>query len=498
MADRYLTKSLFKNFRPCARRFWHLANQPNLFPPPTEAERMRFEDGKRVDALAQSLFPHGVSAFVGGLTEEAVARTQERLESDAEVIFQPTFVAGDLMVRCDMIRRVEDGWELIEVKSAIGFRRDHEIDLGFQWLVLERAGLPITRASIIHINGQWVRGDSMTPQELLVERDVTDYIRDAALRIEREVDQAIQVMLLEEPPMQELMPFCKSCALIDECHFERSRVDVAFLPRIRADKVTKLRAEGISLIHEADKKHVTGQQRLVWLALQNQGIHTEPGLKKWLNRVVFPAAFIDFEAANPVLPVYSGVRPGQQIPFQWSCHTAHAESQLTEEELTHSEFLETRPIDPRVGFAESLWEAVRDAESIVYYSPFEPTRLKELKEEGIPYGAELYERITKVGVDLYEAVAKNAYLEGFEYSWSIKTVLPALIKQFMPDLAQQISYKNLEVQNGEVAVIQYMRMIQSGTTDEERERIANALREYCGLDSFAMVKVYEALRRLTG
>ncbi len=459
---------------------------------------MRFEDGKRVDAMAQTLFPQGVSAFTAGTVEEAAAKTQEKIEAGAEVIFQPTFVAGDLMVRCDILRRGEGGWEFIEVKSATNFRRDHEIDLGFQLLVLERAGIPVARASLMHINGQWVRQDALHPEEMLVVKDGTEAARLTALKIAREVDQAVEIMLLPEPPLQDLMPFCKGCALLDECHRERNITDVAYLPRIRADKVAKLRAEGITLIEHAEKRHVTGQQRLVWLAFQSGGVHAEPGLKKDLDRVKFPAAFIDFEAANPVLPVYSGVRPGQQVPFQWSSHTALSGDRLSEPDLLHQEFLETRPLDPRVQFAETLWEAVREAESIVYYSPFEPARLKELKEAGIPYGRELHEKISDVGVDLYEAIAKNVYLTNFKYSWSIKTVLPALLEHSSLPEAEMISYKNLEVQNGEVAVIQYMRMIQPGTTEGERARIAEALRQYCGLDSFAMVKVYEALLKLIG
>ena len=73
-------------------------------------------------------------------------------------------------------------------------------------------------------------------------------------------------------------------------------------------------------------------------------------------------------------------------------------------------------------------------------------------------------------------------------SFSIKKVLPALF----PD-DPELDYHNLTggVQNGGDAMTIYPKM--GKMTPEEREETRRALLDYCGLDTYAMVKVWEKL-----
>ena len=73
-------------------------------------------------------------------------------------------------------------------------------------------------------------------------------------------------------------------------------------------------------------------------------------------------------------------------------------------------------------------------------------------------------------------------------SFSIKKVLPALF----PD-DPELDYHNLTggVQNGDDAMTIYPKM--GKMTPEEREKTRRALLDYCGLDTYAMVKVWEKL-----
>lgn len=85
------------------------------------------------------------------------------------------------------------------------------------------------------------------------------------------------------------------------------------------------------------------------------------------------------------------------------------------------------------------------------------------------------------------------YLPSMGGSFSIKRVLPSL---FPND--PSLDYHNLEggVQNGSDAMnafprIQYM-------SPEEQQKTRKALLEYCCLDTFAMVKVWEKLKEAVG
>jgi hypothetical protein len=66
-------------------------------------------------------------------------------------------------------------------------------------------------------------------------------------------------------------------------------------------------------------------------------------------------------------------------------------------------------------------------------------------------------------------------------SWSIKAVLPTIA----PDLA----YDELEVGNGGAAQNAYSEIINPETTPERKQVLTDGLREYCTLDTLAMVRL---------
>ena len=72
----------------------------------------------------------------------------------------------------------------------------------------------------------------------------------------------------------------------------------------------------------------------------------------------------------------------------------------------------------------------------------------------------------------------------------------ASIKRVLPILVPDLSYDRLAVSNGEDAQAEWSRAV-AMPNEMERSFIFDALREYCKLDTLAMVKLYEALRSLT-
>ena len=73
-------------------------------------------------------------------------------------------------------------------------------------------------------------------------------------------------------------------------------------------------------------------------------------LSNELSRLKYPRYFMDFETLNPAIPRHAGMRPYQQIPFQWSVHRQMA----PDAELEHFEFLADDGRDPRRDFVGSL------------------------------------------------------------------------------------------------------------------------------------------------
>ena len=73
-------------------------------------------------------------------------------------------------------------------------------------------------------------------------------------------------------------------------------------------------------------------------------------------------------------------------------------------------------------------------------------------------------------------------------SYSIKYVLPSLVPEF------EKAYKELEnVQNGSQAMNAFAKL--SSLDENEKQKLRNSLLEYCKLDTLAMLKILEKLKK---
>lgn len=88
--------------------------------------------------------------------------------------------------------------------------------------------------------------------------------------------------------------------------------------------------------------------------------------------------------------------------------------------------------------------------------------------------------------DLHPVIKDHYYHPAFGGSYSIKSVLPAMV----PSLA----YDDLAIKEGGHAASQYYRMVFIETDWVERATIEEALLRYCARDTLAMVELRRALQ----
>ena len=228
------------------------------------------------------------------------------------------------------------------------------------------------------------------------------------------------------------------------------------------------------------------QQRQVDYALHDLGDYTNPEkIRAFLSKLSYPLYFLDFETLQPAIPIYLGSKPYSQIPFQYSLHYIEREGG----ELKHSEFLGEPEEDPRRALAARLCEDIPMGVCVTAYNKkFECSRIEELAE-AFPDLAEHLMNIHSNIVDLLVPFQSGWYYNrAMGGSFSIKSVLPAL---FPDDPA--LDYHNLEeIHHGGEAMTAFPAML--NMTREERERTRRNLLKYCGLDTYAMVKVWEKLK----
>ena len=212
-------------------------------------------------------------------------------------------------------------------------------------------------------------------------------------------------------------------------------------------------------------------------------------IAQFLKGLYYPLYFLDFESFQPAVPLYDNSSPYEQIVFQYSLHYIPAPGG----ELLHREYLAMPDEDPRRGVAEALCRDIPvDVCTLAYNMSFEKGRIRRL--------AELYPDLSDHLMNIHDHIVdlmapfqtRQYYCRAMQGSYSIKYVLPALF----PD-DPELDYHNLEgVHNGTEASATFANMV--NMEPEERETCRNQLLKYCGLDTLAMVKVWQKLTEVVG
>jgi hypothetical protein len=290
-----------------------------------------------------------------------------------------------------------------------------------------------------------------------------------------------------------------------------------------------------------------------WLA----ETHMRQEMAQW----VYPYHFIDFETSAVALPFFAGMRPYEQIAFQFSHHVMHADGRVEHA----GQFLMTSPDEfPNFEFAQALKRQLENDEGTVFmWSPHENTILNRIGQQlstmaNLPDDAQelrvFLQSLTKEGSRvMYDlcGLSKAAYFHvATKGSSSIKKVLPALmatspwlqqkysqatygsvhhipsnnytdftwwqpdsdgkpqdpyslLRSYAEDLLGEKVLANedpddLVVAEGGAAATAYARLQFETINPATRNKINQALLRYCELDTLAMVMIVQGWKDILG
>ena len=339
--------------------------------------------------------------------------------------------------------------------------------------MLEKCGVNVTGTFLVCLNSDYVREGELDLQKLFVINDMGELIANEYDKVENGQAAAKKLLQQEEEPTMDIWEGCKD------------------LYRMRFSDKLKYYRQGLVTYDDIKNEKLTPVRRIQVDSVLANTPHIEADkIKEFLDTLTYPMYFLDFETMQQVVPEYDGTKVYQQITFQYSLHIIEKEGG----ELIHKEHLGISGTDPRRALAEQLCQDIpMNVCTLAYNKAFECTRIKELAE-WYPDLAEHLLNIKDNIKDLLDPFAAGYYyLPSMGGSFSIKVVLPSL---FPNDPA--LDYHNLEgcVHNGSEAMtifpkIQFM-------DPEEQVQTRKALLQYCCLDTFAMVKIWEKLKDCCG
>jgi len=484
-----LSKSKYLVGRQCPKRLWLEAHRRDLLLPPSPARERVFAQGHEVGRLAREYFPDGILISEDPLNwRAALIETAKALSDGARVLFEPCFLHDDTIARADVLSRNEDGsFDIYEVKSNTGSKPEHVLDLAVQTYVYEGSGHTIRKTYLMHLNSDCRYPDL---SQLFSIADLTDPVREYVPMVPDSLAAMKTVLNDSKEPEVHLG---SRCTKPYECPFwdyysklwKLPVPSVFDIPHLAAERRDALIEQGVLTLEDMPPGTELGPQGERFLRLYLSGtkeIEVE-GIRAWFSRLSFPIHFLDFETDGPAIPWLEGLGPYGSIPFQFSLHVLREDGTFEEA----PGFLHEDPSDPRPTIAEALLSQIGPSGSIVAYNaPFEKGVIGKLAER-LPEHAAALTQFQGRFADLLDIFRKYYFDPAFNGSNSIKRVLPVL--------CPELGYDRLEVGNGEDAQVAWAELIATDNPDRQ-VHLASALKTYCGLDTLAMVRIYERLRDL--
>ena len=488
--EKYIDKTTYLEYLQCPKNTWLKLHKPELHGlfESSGFEKNLSVSGKLVESWAEKLFPAGV---------KTATFKQKHIQLKTPVLFQPTFVFEQFLIRCDILAwdQEQNAWNLYEIKATNSLGEntkqiDHIADVSFQAVILGKSAIPLGKIFIVHLNKDYVRGDILEVEKLFLMEDVTDKVQARQTQTEKEMRQA-KLDLLEKQEKDLTCP-CLYCGRNSQCttfkysHPEVPEYSVHDLARIGTSKqkLANLVGRGIFRIEDIpdDFELSAIQKNQVAACKTNQPLININAIRDEIADLNFPLYFLDYETYASAIPMFKGFRPYQQVPFQFSLHVLNGLGQETE----NYEYLNEDKFDPSDIIISELRSLIGPLGSIIVWNQSFEKKINQELAERHPEHKEFLENINSRVYDLMDIFRAQFYVHpAFCGRTSIKKVLPVL--------APELSYLELQIQEGATASQKWYDMVFGPLVPSEKEKILQDLMDYCGLDTLAMFAIWKFL-----
>jgi hypothetical protein len=450
-----ISKSSFIRGLKCPKSLWLHIHLPDEKDEVSYAQQKIFDNGNNIGKLAQQLFPGGIDASRGEPANYTgnIAYTRHLMKNGCEAIYEAAFGDENTLCYLDILARVDGDWQGFEVKATAKVKEYHLNDTGFQYYTIRRSGTTLKEISVVHLNNQYIRRGELDIPAMFSPVPVTRAIRKRQKSISEKLREFQQMLLTEETPG---IPMGNHCYSPYPCDY------INFCLKSLPPQPPPLNLKPSTLNQPAQRN--------------------QKALEEFLAKLEYPLFFMDFETFMPAVPYYQENRPYQKIPFQYSLHKVERPGT----DALHFNFLADPPDDPRPAFIRSLLNQLGSSGTIlVWNQTFEKGVLSELGRDFPEFNTEIQRLMPRVSDLMIPFKKKHLYTPEMNGSYSLKSVVPALVPE--------LSYKMLEINDGGMASSAYEKLV-TETDAGQIATIRKNLLDYCGLDTWSMVKILDCLR----
>lgn len=514
--DRFLSKTDFLKWSICPDSFWLFKNDRETFDAldadrdPSAEESM--EATEEIKTAAEGLFPEGIN--VAGVSPDKLF---EKIQNYS-TIFKPTIIntGKQTLVSPDILNwnPTKNTWDLYEVKGTSSMDKKPKIercanDIAFQYETLTGAGWPMGEAYVIYFNKQFRRDGKIDPRELFVIQKMTMEVLSRTETIKSSIDSAKTKMdQTERPKTCDCInkPKTKRCDCFLYFHgrkietengttyepYDIFKITLKVKPEKKLAPYQELLDSGVTKISNIPEEFINGESKKAYTQWKAnvEGEHFDSNaIKEKLAAYKYPLYFLDYETlAMTAIPLWDGLGPFHKTVFQYSLHIVESEADLLKGNFAHKEYLHEEDSLPSLEIIRHLMADIPDDDGsvVVWNKSFEMSRHKDLAKEHLEYENFLL-GLNKRVVDLMEIFSQGLWVKAqFDGSASIKKVLPVLVPE--------LTYSDLAIGDGMKASASWDSAIHNKVSyGETPQDVFDHLREYCGQDTVAMVRIMEAI-----
>ncbi len=479
---------------------WLKKHDKKMLPEVDDNLQARFDAGNLFEQFAEKRFKGVVRVGFDNYQEylSMPERTHKALREGAKILsqgrFETNFAGQQITCIVDIVELVgEKTFDLYEIKSSTKVKADHIEDLAFQVAVLEGAGYRVRNIGVVFCNNQYVRHGALDELSLSVQQDVTSKVRQKLDTTKRNIEAALKVV--ESTEMPDPTPRRTKMGAIKDW----LEIFLALRPTEDKYSIYNLCSAAPEQLGQLEDMHISSiadipndftlkpkQKRQVEATKLGEPIVDIKKIKRFMNSLEYPLYFLDYETLSSIVPPFDGTKPFDQIPFQYSLHIIEKPGG----DLLHKEFLHTLDTNPVPELVKQLQNDIGERGTVlVWWEGFEKT-CNDLMGKLLPEYAKFLEDVNSRVIDLMKPFSEGYYIDSdFMGSASIKNVLPVI--------APELSYKDMDIQEGGSAQRLWMQSVyEDKFNDIEKAKLMESLRQYCELDTYAMVRIFEFLNAL--
>jgi hypothetical protein len=491
MEKHVLSKSSFIKGMQCQKALYLDKYHKELKDEISTQQEAIFSQGTKVGELARQLFPGGINCVLESQYnfQEAVNRTAIEIAKGTKIIYEAAFQFDEVLVTADIL--VDDnGWKAYEIKSSTSITETYLLDATLQYYTIVNAGINLKDTSIVYINNQYIKRGAINIEQFFIIESVKETLLEFLPGIPQNIIALKQILAQKEIPRIDIGSHCNtpySCDFAGYCwkHIpEYSVFNISRLTEVKKFELYKRNVINFVDIPE-DYPFNENQRMQVKSELNQQTIIDKKKISKFINDLLYPLYFMDFETISTPVPIFDSSKPYEQLVFQYSLHVLQTNSG----ELEHKEYLaEVNGLDPRLKFIEQLIADCGDSGDILVYNiGFERGKLNSLAITFPQYSIALNKIISRLKDLMTVFQQRWYYTPAMRGSYSIKKVLPALVPE--------LSYDNLNIAEGGTASATFASMI-VGEFEGDLIQTRSDLLAYCKLDTLAMVEILKKLASL--